>query len=333
MIRSAHVRWLLYAPTLKSPGGVTAVLAQLEDSGVTLDAAIVSRTAATALSSLLQGLAEVETVSGHADGVLKLRRLRATAGPFHVFCVQNPVIPASRFERTLLQNYLPVNPRRALEADHSVRMCYYVAVTTIMTWLQVMVSSRVIVLNSAYPRIWDLFADVQVVRNRLPWAAPRIKVGEDRERTFLLVTSWERFRGAHMIIKAFGMSGLASQGWHLRIMARRSSTQYEQECSKIAAGTPGVTLLHDMSAEEVHAALATSSFALFPSAVEGGSIAFLEALQSGCTAIALDRCHYTEAYDNAERSAAVRWVAKWTPQAWSEALSAAAETVDCGERL
>lgn len=186
-----------------------------------------------------------------------------------------------------------------------------------LTLVQIFLSEDVIVLNSDIPRIWSRLARVVVRTNALAIDANSNGGSGEMPRRIVLVTSWVPFRRAHIVISAFARSGLALRGWELWAVGRETNHRYEAECRRIAAACSSVFIAQNAS--DARRLLGTAAVAVFPSRIEGSSIAFLEALTLTPRIVALDRPHFRESAD-ADASASVVWVKELSARAWADAI-------------
>jgi len=100
------------------------------------------------------------------------------------------------------------------------------------------------------------------------------------------------------------------------VHANSGQQRYEDLC-KALAGRRRSIVFADASSDPQHT-LARASAALFPSRVEGSSLAFLEAVQLVPKLLAMNLGHFREAHGI--EACDVRWMDSWSIDAWREAL-------------
>lgn len=312
---------ILYAPTLTSGGGFVALNRQLAAESISV-AVVIAPEKAVHYLPFFEGVRFVAT-RGHLHGLRLLRQIRREYPACPVFAAQNPVLSFGRLEWSLIQNHLAARPVTALLADPSPRSFLYLLMTVLLTSLQVARSRSVIVLNSYYPLWWRWSSTVTVRANELPQNFLRSQPQSKRSRKIVVVTSWDRFRGAHVVLRAFAESGLGKYGWSLEIFAPLTvRTRYYKACRRWL-GVPGVSFREEGA--DTHEALATCAVAVYASSVEGSSIAFLEGLALADRIVALDAPHYREAAMQADVAGRVTWVRSWRSDGWCRALVAIAQ--------
>jgi glycosyltransferase involved in cell wall biosynthesis len=315
-------RFVLFAPTLRSGGGYASLQGHLAPYLPRLTAALVSD--AASLRAALPGMGgEVAEVSGHLDGIRRLRTYLRTGQATHVIAAQNPILPVAPIAVSIIQNHFLVKPFRAARLDPYPEEWLRLFGGAVLTALQVARSQETIVLNSAYPRWWGRRGCLRVVPNSLSESVI-CRPSAPRRRTIAVVSSFHRFRGLHLTIDAFRRSGLCASGWRMVVHASSGNVRYERICRQLVARTPAVDFGPEGPA--IHT-LATASIALFPSKLEGSSIAFLEALVLVPRLIAFDAPHFRESTSLGDTLAIVDWLPGWDAGAWAAKLLDVAASV------
>lgn len=309
--------WILYGPTLRSGGGFASLHAHVR--GLAVVGAVLPAETATLWQRLAPECATVP-VPGHLPGARALRGLVKRFRGARVFAVQNPVIPFPRPYRSLIQNYQFVTPAECVKADPSGRSVMRVAAGTVCTLVQVVMSHETVMLNSRHPWFWPRLTSMHVAPNVLLDGMVRYSGQRRRDKIFAYVGSYHRFRGLHIVISAFRATSLANDGWRLIVHANRGSPEYETYCKSASVADPGV--IFAPADDDAQRTLSRAHAAVFPSRVEGSSLAYLEALQLCPRIVALYRAHYVEPASTAHSH--VEWVESWDPRLWRDALLKAA---------
>ena len=317
---SADPAWIAYAPRLNSPGTFAAIAHHFGPIASTLIAAVVP-SAERFRRAFPDYAGPVLEVGGHVDGCRTLYRLRRAHPEAKVYALQNPVLAPGRLDVSLLQNHLYFSSVRALAAQ-PIENWHRSVLGTIGTTVQVLLSASVIVLNPQYPQYWNRLTRVEVAPNELlpGWITSSPQTSRDRVAAY--VGSFHGFRGLHVALDAFLRSGLASSGWHLVVHASEGTGRYTRRCRALAEASSAIRF--SAPGDSAQQTLASASVALFPSRIEGSSIAFLEALELCPTIVALDRPHFRLAADR-HPSVDLHWVSRWRPEAWAAALTRVAE--------
>lgn len=310
--------WVAYAPTLRSPGGFRALQNRLEGRLPFLRAAIVAEPGSFAACFPHYG-GPVVAVSGHLDGARTLSRALQQHPSAEVVALQNPVLPTVHLAETLLQNNLYATPRALWCVSEGPSAFLRYSVGTVLSFLQVARSDRTIVLNPAYPRAFDALTDVTVLPNRLSQTSLRALPNRTRLRMVAFVGSFHKFRGLHLLLRAFLASRIADEGWKLVVHASPGDRRYRQRCERLASSSPAVDFAP--ADADTHVTLAQAGFAAFPSRVEGCSIAFLEALHLSQHILALDRPHFRAPTEQPDAPRPrMSWVQSCDEDAWAGAL-------------
>lgn len=310
--KPTSVRRVLYGPTLQSGGAYQALPAHYKASD--FDVAIVSSTQRLLLTfPEFQG--DVYQVQGHAAG-LRLLRAMSKQTLLELYVVQNPALwpYGVAAKQTLIQNTKFLKPRLSLRYETTNRGRARVVISYLLTELQVFRSRSVVTLNPDHPTRWARRSPVVVRPNVLPERARQTK-HKPTERLVVFVGSCEPFRHAPLAVEAFRRAGLAEQAWSLRMHIGGGGQDRTDFIAEVG-GLPGVEVadLRDYPPDS----LASAAVALFPSVMEGSSIAFLEALHLSRSVLALDRPHFR--YGVSEGSTVVRYLSDLDIDAWAEAL-------------
>ena len=238
-----------------------------------------------------------------------------------VVALQNPVLPTAPIALSLIQNNYFAQPIAAAGLHPYPWEWPRLLTGAIGTALQVMRSDTTVVLNPAYPRYWERWSRVRVMPNRLEGSLG-VSSQQTRSRVITVVTSFYGFRGLHLAIAAFGESNLGHEGWQMVIHAASGGPGYEARCRKLADGITGITFADP--GEPARRTLSSAAVALFPSRIEGSSIAFLEALQLGPKIIAFDAPHFRAGVSGEGCESAIDWVRSWRAAEWASRLRSAA---------
>lgn len=312
-------RAVLFAPTLTSRGGLSALAYQLSRCEAAFECAIVNESLRrAAFPPILHGARKVY-VRSHYEGWCALSDVRSGVRHHSVIAVQNPVLTPYTVASSLIQNHLAARPLASLATDVSLRWVCYMIPITALTNLQVLRSREVVVLNSVYPRWWRWVSNVMVRPNVLPEDHLRVSASQPRRRAIVIVTTWDRFRRVDVAVEAIERAGMGDRGWIVEVHAPRSRSRFESECKNRWSDRPYVNVIDDSTTTQT--SLATSAAALFPSAIEGSSIAFLEAVALGSDILATDAAHFRESVRLAPcESERIRWVKGRTVNAWVKEL-------------
>ena len=179
--------------------------------------------------------------------------------------------------------------------------------------------------NYGYPRrevrTIPLYVPDHLLRPERPdWAAA---CAPSPEPYMLFAGSLEARKNVAGAIAAFGLSGLAAEGW--RFILAGGEGHGAELAHAAAAVTPGVALAGRVSDAELQRLYAGAQGFVYPSFLEGFGVPLLEALYNGLPAVASvtgacpevggDLVSYCDPDDHAAIAEAIRAMAALTPQA------------------